>query len=253
MRQRTLLSFVQALFVLGLSLGGESCLAADADDAVKIEKLPPVIDRRQFNPWLPFGPRPKLEPGQKAFTECPYNLSASFDDVELVDQEDRHGRWFVNIKPKGVRAKLSLPIVIWTPQGAPQKCLAHEEGHRVIAERIYEFAGDIIKCYATQASSNKYRGEGADPDLAVRDAYKRALTELNQNYKSTVVEYFTMVTDEYDRLTNHGLLPVKEEDAINQSFERCSSQMTRLLEDRAKAQQPRSKVNGPVTKIESAK
>lgn len=241
----TLLISLMLVMPFAYSYGAEAAEIAN----VKIEKQPPTVERVQFNPWLPFTPRPKLGPGEKAFTECPYNLTVAFDDIELIEQEERRGRWFVSIRPKNVRVKLFLPIKIWTPVGAPQKCLEHEDGHRIIAERVYEFADDIVKFYAEQVYQCSSLGEGASVELAVRDAYKRASSELNQNYKKTVVDYFTMVSDEYDRLTNHGLLPVAEQDAIKESFDLCSSKMKSLLEERAKKPAPSVNRERPVTKL----
>lgn len=243
---------ISILAVLTLAWTVMDCRAEDGE-GVKVEKVAPAIQRRVFNPWNPFEARPKLGPGQKAYTDYNFNLVAGLDDFDVVDQEERHGRWFVRVRPKGVRAKLSLPIVIWTPQGAPKKCLAHEEGHRKIAERIYEFAGDIVAHYAAQTQANTYYGEGASVELAVKDGYKSAVTELNQSYRETVFDYCKLVTEEYDRITNHGLNPIGEDDAIQQSFEKCSTVMARLLEKREKAQQPRPQVQGPITNLDAKK
>lgn len=232
----------------------QSKLVSEVND-IKIEKTTPTVERREFNPWIPFTPQPKLEKGQKAFTEFAFKLKVAFDDIDVLNQEDRHGRWFVKIKPKNIRATMSLPIVIWLPPGAPQKCIRHEEGHRMIAERVYSYAGDILRYYANQTFSSEARGEGASAELAIQDAYKRAINDLNQNYRGTVFDYALMVTQEYDRLTNHGLNPIKEEDAINQSFEKSSSRMTKILEERAAtAQRLQAEDSRPVTKLnESAK
>lgn len=231
--------------------------AATADDGTRlatsdkvfVEKSAPTVERKEFNPWIPFTPQPKLEKGQKALTEFSFKLKVRFDDVDVLQKEDRHGRWFVTIRPKDVHAAMSLPVVIWLPPGAPQKCISHEEGHRIIAERVYQFAGDILRHYAAQTYSTDYKGEGASVELAIQDAYKRAISELNANYRGTVFDYALMVTQEYDRLTNHGLNPISENDAIEQSFAKSSSRMTKILEERETSQQSKFE-DGPVTKLE---
>ncbi|MDZ4833159.1 MAG: hypothetical protein SGJ27_05095 [Candidatus Melainabacteria bacterium] len=250
MARRFLVTTSGLLAAFFLSSGiGSSCAAETAVD-IKVDKQPPTVVRRTFNPWNPFEPHPNLEKGQQALTEFSYGLSVGIDDIDVVDQEERHGRWFVHIRPKNVRATLTLPITIWIPQGAPKKCVAHEEGHKVIVERIYEFAGDIISHYAGKTHTDVSPGEGASLELAVKDAHRRSVSDLNKNYRGTVFDYSLMITKEYDRITRHGLNPISEEDAIKQSFDKCSSEMTRLLVEREQAQQPRPEFQGPTTKLD---
>lgn len=254
MRLRVLSKLPQLIAFLFLSAGAATAadgIALDESEKVFVEKAAPTVERKEFNPWIPFTPQPKLEKGQKALTEFAFNLKVRFDDVDILQKDERHGRWFVTIRPKDVHASMSLPVVIWLPPGAPQKCIRHEEGHRMIAERVYQFAGDILKHYAVQTYTSEYRGEGASVELAVHDAYKRAINQLNSNYRGTVFDYALMVTREYDRLTNHGLNPISESDAIEQSFSNSSSEMTKLLEARASAIQSRGDEERPVTKLET--
>jgi hypothetical protein len=243
----SLLAAVLLSFGTGINSGAEE--TSDVMD-LKVEKLPSVVERRIFNPWNPFAPRPKLKPDEQALTEFSYDLSVLMDDIDVIDKEERHGRWFVHIRPKNLRATLSLPVIIWLPQGAPKKCIEHEEGHRVIVQRVYEFADGIVKHYAQRTYSEVSPGEGPSFELAIKDAHKRAVSDLNKNYRSTIFDYSLMLTQEYDRITNHGLNPISETDAIKQTFDKCSAEMTRLLLEREKAQQPRPDVEGPTTKLD---
>lgn len=236
-----------------LSLGsGTQCGAEESGD-VKIDKRPASVERRFFNPWNPFELHPKLDKGQQALTEFSYDLTAGVDEIDVIDSEERHGRWFVQIRPSKLHVTLQLPITIWIPHGAPKKCVEHEEGHKVIVERVYEFAGDIVAHYAKKAQGDVCPGEGATYELAIKDAHKRILSDLNKNYRSTVFEYGVMITNEYDRITNHGLNPIAEGDAIKESFAKCSTEMSRLLLEREQAQQPRPDVVGPTTKLDGKK
>ncbi len=216
---------------------------------VQVEKSAPTVARRMFIPWNPFEERPTLEPGQKALTQFYFKLSAGADDIEVLDENQKHGRWFVDVQIKSLRLKLSLPVVIWTPHGAPRKCIQHEEGHRIIAERIYEFADDIITYLANRVIVQSVRGEGGDRSSAVRDAVRRATTELNQSYRTAVLDYSKLVTEEYDKITKHGLDDISEEDAIAKAFESCEPQMSRLLEKSEPSYAPVKQVPGPMTKL----
>lgn len=247
-RLRSTILGLQAALVLSLGIG-TNCGAEETID-VKVDRRPATVERRFFNPWNPFEAHPQLEKGQQALTEFSYDLSVGIDDIDLVDSEERRGRWFVHIRPKNVHAKLELPITIWIPQGAPKKCVAHEEGHKVIVERIYEFAGDIILHYATKSYHDICPGEGGSLELAIKDAHRRIVSDLNKNYRGTVFDYSLMITKEYDRITNHGLNPISEDDAIKKSFDTCSTQMSRLLQEREQAQQERPAAPGPMTKLE---
>lgn len=239
---------LQAALLLSFVIG--TCCGADELVPVKVDRKPATVERRFFNPWNPFEAHPQLEKGQQALTEFSYDLSVGIDDIDVVDREERRGRWFVHIRPKNLHATLELPITIWIPQGAPKKCVAHEEGHKVIVERVYEFAGDIISHYATKSFNDICAGEGASFELAIKDAHKRIVSDLNKNYRGTVFDYSLMITREYDRITNHGLNPISEDEAIKKSFDTCSTQMSQLLIEREQAQQERPPIDGPMTKIE---
>lgn len=196
---------------------------------VTVKKNPPSVERHEFQPWNPFNAGPKLNPGEKALTEYAYNLGVRFD-IDVVDEEEKRGRWFIHLKPKNGVVRLSLNVKIWIPQWAPQKCIRHEEGHKTICERVYEYAGDIVRLYAEEIQQKAYPGEGGTKELAEQDAYKRAAKELNERYRETVFEYAKRVTEEYDRITQHGLNPIAEDAAIQEAFSKCTSMMTTELE-----------------------
>ncbi len=218
---------------LSALLGAPLCRAGDAHDVV-VSQEPPAISRKEFQPWNPFNQGPKLPPGQKALTQYAFNMKVRFDDLEIIDQEERHGRWFVHVKPKNAVVRLLLNITIWTPERAPKKCREHEEGHRIICEQVYSYAEEIVRYYAVEILKKNYYGEGATAELAQQDAYSLAASELNKDYRETVFDYAKAVSDEYDRLTAHGINEIAPQAAIQEAFAKCGREMIVRLEEKQK-------------------
>lgn len=185
---------------------------------VLVKKAEPTVERRTFKKRS----EPKLAKGEKGRTDTKFQLGINFE-IDLIDTRKIGDRIMVTIRPKQTTAKLSLPITIWTPDDAPEKLLDHEDGHRRIAERIYEEADALIKFHARAILGKYFQGEGADEDSAIKSAYELAAAQLNDSYRDAIYDYSRCVNEEYDRLTRHGLDELDEEDAINLSFEHCTS------------------------------
>lgn len=185
---------------------------------VLVKKAEPAVERRTFKKRS----EPKLAKGEKGRTDTRFQLGINFE-IDIIDTRKIGDRIMVTIRPKQTTAKLSLPITIWTPDDAPEKLLDHEDGHRKIAERIYEEADALIKFHSRMILGKYFQGEGADEDSAIKSAYELAATQLNDSYRDAIYDYSRCVNEEYDRLTRHGLDELDEDDAINLSFEHCAS------------------------------
>src|SRR4051812_24648600 len=70
--------------------------------------------------------------------------------------------------------KLDLEVTIWVPRGARQKLVDHEEGHRVIGERIYataeQAARDATRRWIGRTVTGRADNCAEAADTAVRDA-----------------------------------------------------------------------------------
>lgn len=209
------------LVALFLLLSDNQAHAADSFE-VKIVKAPPVVTHKYFDPYNPPDDLPALNPGEKGSTEAKFNLVVNFD-VNIIESRKTDDGYVVVISPSQARIKLSLPINIWIPNGAPRKFLRHEKGHRFINETIYEDAHKLVRFHAETMGDSRYKGVGKSYDQALAFAYRLAAEDLNNAYRRYVYDYSMCVGDEYDRLTRHGLNRFPEEFAIQQAFENCAA------------------------------
>lgn len=185
---------------------------------VLVKKEPAAVQRRTFTKRS----EPKLSKDEKGRTDTKFQLGVNLE-FDVVDTRKIGERIMVTIQPKQTTAKLSLPITIWIPEDAPESLIDHEDGHRKIAERIYEAADGLIRFHSREILGKFFQGEGADEAAAVKSAYQLAATRLNELYRKAIYDYSRCVNEEYDRLTRHGLDEIDEDEAIDRSFRHCGS------------------------------
>lgn len=214
-----LTSFI--IFMVGLLCLGFPSVCAEDSYKVSIEKAPPVVRNRFFDFRNPPTDLPPLNPGEKGITQAVFDLVVRFD-IEVVSKEKTESTYIVVMRPKSTSVKLSLPITIWIPKGAPKKFIKHEQGHNFINQQIYEDADKVVRFFAMSMGNAQYRGEGNSYDQALLFAYQQAGEELNSLYRRYVHGYSMCVSEEYDKLTQHGLNSYPEEEAIEQSFFNCA-------------------------------
>jgi hypothetical protein len=216
--------------ILACILSGAPGRAIESYD-ITVTKEPPVVDRRTYTKKNV----PKLAKGEEGRTDTKFQMSVGFD-IDVTDKRKIGDGYMVTIRPKQARVKLSLPILIWTPEDAPEKFLEHEDGHRKIAERIYDDADELIRLHARATLGAYFQGGGTDEAAAVQAAYKQAATRLNDAYRQAIYDYSRCVNEEYDRLTDHGLDAIEESDAIDKSFAHCKHFHENLGDARRDAQ-----------------
>jgi hypothetical protein len=116
---------------------------------------------------------------------------------------------------------VDLEITIWVPRGARQKLVDHEEGHRVIGERIYETAERAARQAAAKWVGRSVTGKGDDCAAAADAAVRDANHEFCTAYLEATSGWSSRVGDLYDEITDHGRRdsPAGEE-AIQLAFQR---------------------------------
>src|SRR5690349_18818757 len=111
---------------------------------VTVEKAPVVVVRRTFDRANPPKEMPPLGPRADAITHIRFGCSAnaSYEVTSRRHDTSRRrgaaGGCTATARINDLDVRLELEITIWVPRGARPKLVNHEEGHRVIAERIYE-------------------------------------------------------------------------------------------------------------------
>lgn len=166
---------------------------------------------------------PPLKDDESAVTESRYECNVTLS-YQVMSRKELGDSCTTLLKVRGVDVKLQLRIVIWIPDGATAKLSAHEEGHRQIAERVYEAAEEIARQIAATLDGKTIRGEGADCAEAEKRATADAADHFCKSYLDETARPSTRVNEIYDDLTAHGTRtdPVEDE-AIRQAFEKANA------------------------------
>lgn len=203
-----------------------SALSAAEEHPVTVKKNPPKITRQSFDPKRPPSRMPKLTPPESGVCHFEFTCDAGLET--FVDQIDART---VEIEVDAVDMILDLQIDIWAMNGAPKKLLAHEEGHRQIAEHYYKNAEVIARDLGKKMIGRKARGTGATKQAAVDAANHKLLTELNLAYMNETRARCSACQKRYDKITNHSLIPIPEADAIKQALAAEPPPGAQLLEE----------------------
>ena len=226
--------FAIGMVFVFLLWGGSTCsLAASAADSyeITVKKAPPGVKQRNLEMGHLVGKAPKMHKNEKGVTVSKFMLKVRFE-IDIVSKQNSGDNFIVVLRPTRTLIQLSLPITIWIPLGAPKRLVEHENGHRSIAERIYEDADDIARYHAAAVLKDTFEGRGATEAEAIQIAYTKAAVKLNREYRSAVYDYSRCVNEEYDRITRHGLEDIDPQVAVNKSFGKCSEYLSILGEAR---------------------
>jgi hypothetical protein len=195
-------------------------LPALATANVTVNRQPPTVEHKTFDPAHPPAEMPHLQPGEAAMTVSMFRCQTRAT-YEVVSRKPSDAGSKAVIDVTGVAFTLTLQIVIWLPEGASEKLKAHEEGHRKIAEKIYaERATQAARTAAKPIDGHRLAGQGADPRAAVNNAINPALTAAGDNYMKLTADISDQINNTYDQITEHGLAPIQEDEAIHQAFDR---------------------------------
>jgi hypothetical protein len=134
-------------------VGGCFLFCAAARAQVTIRHDPPIVEHKSFDPAHPPEKMPHLDPGEAAVTETIFNCA-----VKSFTKDTAHramGQVCQSAaKVDALEITLTLHVIVWLPNDAPQKLIAHEEGHRRIAEQIYKERADDAARAAAATSIN---------------------------------------------------------------------------------------------------
>lgn len=196
-----------------------------AGEPITIDRAPPTARRISFDIVRPPGDMPKLNPGEAALCQyhfdCNVNVSYEVGPAPATAPTSDGAAVTASATIRAVRVRLTLENRIYLPNGANAKIRAHEEGHRIINERVYETADKEARAAAMDVITRPWIGVGATPDAAGKDATDKAVKALCDAYLARTAGVASRVGDIYDELTKHGRhTRLKESDAIEQAFDR---------------------------------
>ena len=194
---------------------------------VVIDRQPPTVERVAFDPKNPPPDMPKLHPGEAALCQMNFNCQVQLK-YEIVEQGTSSragaGRAGVSARIRRIQMTLTLNNKIYLPRGANPKIRAHEEGHRIINERVYEDAERVARAAALEVLTQTWRGSGDDAGAAGKAATDEAVRKLCDTYLAGTADKAHRVGQIYDELTDHGRnTRLVESEAIRQAFARYAN------------------------------
>jgi hypothetical protein len=204
--------------VIGVACAVGALAPFSADGQVTVDRKPPVVERRTFDPHTPPAEMPPLNPKEAAITQSQFDCSADVD-YKVIDHKSEDGICHTSIRVEAMHVTLNLKVILWLPAGAPTKLVAHEEGHRQIAAQVLEQSDDAAREIATGLIGLTFTKSAADCEAAEQRAAQAAADEFCQQYLHRIGARAGRINDAYDQFTGHGTRSEPtEEEAIRQAF-----------------------------------
>jgi hypothetical protein len=185
--------------------------------AVRVQREAPVIKRTEFDARRPPRDMPELTPPESGVCKTTFELSAS-----VTYSAERLSGVSARIYVDELDIVTRLRFDIFTVKGGPPKLRAHEEGHRKIGEHFYEDAGLIAGEIGRRLIGATFDGTGADQQAAQQNAFGKVVAEIERAYMARVRIPSASANERFDEITNHGLNPIGEAEAIEQAIRAIS-------------------------------
>ena len=212
----------RALFVLASTALGAPLLRSGAARAqpsaapsspVRVKREAPVVVREEFDPRRPPSDMPPLTPPEAGVCKTTFALDASVNF-----SAEQLSRTKVRIYVDELDIVTHVRFDIFTALKSPAKLRAHEEGHRAIGEHFYENAAAVASDIGRRLIGKTYEGTGADPEAAQRDAFNKVVAEIETAYMARMRIPSAAANERFDEITNHGLNPIDEAEAVTQAI-----------------------------------
>jgi hypothetical protein len=177
--------------------------------AVRVTREEPIIERREFDPRRPPRDMPALTPPESGVCKTTFELSAN-----VSYSAERLTRTTARVYVDELDIVTRLRFDIFTVKDGPPKLRAHEEGHRVIGEHYYKNAAQIAEDIGRRLIGATFDGSGVDEEAAQRDGFRQVVAAIESAYMARVRIPSASANERFDDLTNHGLDPIDEAEAI---------------------------------------
>jgi hypothetical protein len=196
---------------------GFASVAARAQ--VTVEKRPPVIERKTFDPAKRPSDMPELKAGEAAVTESRFDCTAQLT-YKVTERKTTDTNCSVLLRVLAVQVTLSAKVVVWLPASAPGQLAAHEEGHRQIDQRVYDEAIGEVEKRAKLLEGQTLHASAADCDVAEKKATQAAADAFCDDYLKMIGNRSGRVNDAYDKITAHGIKSEPSPElAVSKAFE----------------------------------
>ncbi|HKV47101.1 MAG TPA: hypothetical protein VJN69_03335 [Candidatus Acidoferrales bacterium] len=187
--------------------GCQSAPQASPKAPIQITKERVNFAMRTFNPSAPPTEMPPLKPGEVAVCDSNFISNAA-----LRGENHRSDGTHATLTITGAKITLQANITIWTPIGASERVIEHEQGHRQISEYYYRTADKVAEQIAETYVGRQVPITGADLDseatVALRELAKEFTNEYSDQLNSDPAQEL------FDTMTDHSRNETPVSDAI---------------------------------------
>jgi hypothetical protein len=201
------------------------CIAARPAGAqsrnVTIDKRPPEVTRKTFDPDKPPNPPPPLHENEIAACETVFHIDLTPRYTPGDSRPNPGAGVRVLVRIDSVNVRLRFQSTIWIPKDAPPRVRPHEEAHRTIGETVYKDAHKHAQAAAQLILGKSFDGEGTTREIAIRDALQKAANPAGQAYMDNTKTPNARLQELFDEITDFGRSPdPPPEKAVGLAFER---------------------------------
>jgi hypothetical protein len=197
------------MIAFAASLAAVPALATAQRSPVTVTREDPIIERTEFDPRRPPRDMPELNPPESGVCKTTFELAASVNY-----SAERLSRTTARIYVDELDIVTRLNFEIFTVRGGGPKLRAHEEAHRIIGEHYYRDAARIAEEIGKRLIGQTFDGSGRDQESAQQDAFNQVVAEIERAYMARVRIPSASANERFDDITNHGLNPIDEAEAI---------------------------------------
>jgi hypothetical protein len=197
---------------------------------VKVEKAPVAVETKTYDPKDP----PKnvhLGEHEAGLTMSDFGCKIAFSLQPGDPRKQRNGKCQETLTVRSVKVIVDLKVTVWLPENANDKLKAHEQGHREMAETLYnERADKAAKAAGAVVDGKRFVAE-ADGCDQIDKAVEQTIGEINkkvyESYLTQTADASARAGDLYDEITAHGSNAVSEKAAAVQAFAKQAEEAKR--------------------------
>ena len=187
--------------------------ALGAEPAFAVERTPPRIVRRTYDPQ-----NPPAEMSRKLTLPeaglCEFEFGC---EIQTGTATPRYGLGTVQATVTSIRLIPRLDLTIWTVTQANAKLRAHEEGHRELCELYYQRVDAVALRLARAAIGTKLTIDLRRREASTQEALDQFQNKLLEEFLRETARRCTIAQARYDLITAHGVNPIPEAEAITQA------------------------------------
>lgn len=202
-----------AALIVAMSIAIQSC--SQVERGVSVTSSAPTtkvayLDDIEWKQRTEFG---------RAYSNWAFLTTTHFD-LKKVDEKDQEGRHIYEFEIVGANIKVGLECIETLPIGVKDPLRKHEEMHCKMTTECFQSAPDTAKKIAQELVGQKITiAEGSDLRSAEKLAQLECKRRFSNEYRVTTQTKADKLAEIFDRITNHGLNGVTNEEGRQRSFD----------------------------------